>query len=86
MTDNTNAVFEDIDQKNLIPYKVPLSENSPLISKKDGIMFENSKIKDAVDDFNQIKCPISKCNDTTVYHSIANLKKHLKERHNRFFW
>ena len=48
--------------------------------------FENPKVKEEVDEFNQIKCPVPKCADIAIYNNVSNLKKHLKEKHNRFFW
>lgn len=39
-----------------------------------------------VDSFNQIRCPIKKCQDAATYTNDTMLKKHLKDKHNRFFW
>jgi hypothetical protein len=71
-TSDRNASFTDFRDDDLIHYQA-------------GIYFDSEKTKQEVEKFNQIRCPVPTCNDSTVYNTQDNLKKHLKEKHNRFF-
>jgi len=73
LTDKDEVEYEDLDLNAAIPYM-------------GGLYFENQKVKEEVDEFNRIKCPINKCPDNTTYSNVNFLKKHIKEKHNRYFW
>ena len=54
--------------------------------KKEGILYTESSIKEELDKINKLQCWIPNCPDTQVFNTIAFLKKHLKEKHQRFLW
>lgn len=72
LTDKPDKSFDDFDESEMINYE-------------KGIWYENKFIKAEVEEFNQLRCPVPKCNDDSNYNTMANLKKHLKEVHKRFY-
>lgn len=72
LTDKQDSTFESFDLKKII-------------EQQGGIFFENKAIQAQVEEYNMLKCPVIKCSDTTAYHGMQVLRRHLKDVHKRFY-
>ena len=51
---------------------------------KKGILYTNPKIKKALDGLNELTCWVKGCKDEKSFNTIGFLKRHLKEKHNKY--
>lgn len=78
--------FNEIQNSKLMKYNMVIFRIYYSKNEKEGIFYNDNSIKDELDKINKLQCWIPNCPDSQVYNTIAFLKKHLKEKHQRYLW
>lgn len=75
ITDREGATFNDIKKLKLLK-----SKNFATI------LFDGEMARSHFEKLTEYRCFAPKCEEVKGFQSIAFLKKHLKEKHNRYLW